>query len=298
MGRKASMSSANLCGAPWEEITARPPKGPKNKIPQFDKVFKMNQMIELYKLKNSFEFKVASSETRDLTLVIPTYNEADNLPRLFQSLFNLNIPSLKVLVVDDNSPDGTGKRAESLSEKYSGRISVLHRPGKLGLGTAYIQGFKQALEDGAEAVGQMDADFSHPPRTVAEMLKALEFNDVVIGSRYIKGGRVDERWPRWRKGLSAFGNHYARAILKIPVQDVTGGFRVWRREVLSNLPLDEIRSNGYSFQVEMAYLAYLAGYRFKEIPIYFADRQWGQSKMSFRIQLEAALRVLQMKITY
>jgi dolichol-phosphate mannosyltransferase len=256
----------------------------------------MNQMTELYKLKNSFEFKVASKATRDLTLVVPTYNETDNLPRLFQSLFNLEIPSLKVLIVDDNSPDGTGRLAESLSEVYDGRISVLHRPGKLGLGTAYIQGFQLALQDGAEAVGQMDADFSHPPEKLAEMITAVEDSDVVIGSRYVNGGSVDKRWPIWRKGLSSFGNHYARAILRMPVNDITGGFRIWRSEVLSTLPLEKVQSSGYAFQVEMAYLAYLHGFQFKEIPIYFADRQWGQSKMSFGIQLEAALRVWQMKI--
>jgi dolichol-phosphate mannosyltransferase len=258
----------------------------------------MNQTKELQKIRNSFNFVVSSKFTKDLTIVIPTYNEADNLPTLFQTIFNLDIPSLKVLVVDDNSPDGTGKMAESLSEEYSGRIGVLHRPGKLGLGTAYIQGFKYAMEDGAEAIGQMDADFSHPPGKLADMLEALENCDVVIGSRYVGGGSVDERWPLWRRGLSAFGNQYARAILRIPLQDVTGGFRVWRREVLSTLPLDEVRSSGYAFQVEMAYLAYLHGFQFKEVPIYFADRQWGQSKMSFRIQLEAALRVWQMKISY
>jgi dolichol-phosphate mannosyltransferase len=255
----------------------------------------MNQ-TELYKIKNRIEFVVASKSTRDLTLVIPTYNEADNLPKLFETLFNQEIPDLKVLVVDDNSPDGTGHLAEDLSNQYEGRISVLHRPGKLGLGTAYIQGFKTALEDGAEAVGQMDADFSHPANKLPQMLEAINSCDVVVGSRYVDGGSVDERWPLWRRGLSAFGNQYARAILKIPVQDVTGGFRVWRREVLSTLPLDNVRSSGYAFQVEMAYLAYLKGFQFKEIPIYFADRQWGKSKMSFRIQLEAALRVWQMKL--
>jgi dolichol-phosphate mannosyltransferase len=258
----------------------------------------MNQMTDLYKIKNSFEFKVASKETRDLTLVIPTYNETDNLPRLFQQIFNLDIPGLRVLIVDDNSPDGTGRLAESLSEEYDCRISVMHRPGKLGLGTAYIQGFQLALEEGAEAVGQMDADFSHPPDKLAEMLYAVEDSDVVIGSRYINGGSVDKRWPAWRKGLSAFGNHYARLILRMPVSDITGGFRIWRREVLSTLPLEKVQSSGYAFQVEMAYLAYLRGFQFKEIPIYFADRQWGQSKMSVGIQLEAALRVWQMKLTY
>jgi dolichol-phosphate mannosyltransferase len=235
---------------------------------------------------------------RKFTLVIPTYNEADNLPHLFSVLFDLGIPDMNVLIVDDNSPDGTGDKAEALSHKYDCRISVLHRPGKLGLGTAYIQGFKRALDLGAEAVGQMDADFSHPPEKLHELLEALDHCDIALGSRYVPGGKVDEQWPLWRKGLSAFGNYYARAILRVPVRDVTGGFRIWRREVISALPLDQVRSNGYAFQVEMAYLACLHGYRFQEIPIYFADRRWGQSKMSFRIQIEAALRVWQMKVRY
>jgi dolichol-phosphate mannosyltransferase len=235
---------------------------------------------------------------RNLTLVIPTYNEADNLPRLFSVLFDLGIPDLKVLVVDDNSPDGTGEKAEALAVDYDCRVSVLHRPGKLGLGTAYIQGFQRALHEGAGAVGQMDADFSHPPEKLEEMLAALDSCDIALGSRYVPGGKVDEQWPLWRKGLSAFGNLYARAILGVPVRDVTGGFRIWRREVLASLPLDQVRSNGYAFQVEMAYLACLSGYEFQEIPIYFADRRWGKSKMSFKIQVEAALRVWQMKMRY
>jgi dolichol-phosphate mannosyltransferase len=235
---------------------------------------------------------------RKFTLVIPTYNEAENLPRLFSVLFDLDIPDMEVLVVDDNSPDGTGAKAETLSREYDCRISVLHRPGKLGLGTAYIQGFKKALDMGAEAVGQMDADFSHPPEKLVNLLAALETSDIALGSRYVLGGSVDKQWPLWRKGLSAFGNYYARAILRVPVKDVTGGFKIWRGEVISALPLDRVRSNGYAFQVEMAYLAHLHGYRFTEIPIYFADRRWGQSKMSFRIQVEAALRVWQMKINY
>jgi dolichol-phosphate mannosyltransferase len=256
----------------------------------------MEYQNELYPVKTRINFRVGSNITRDLTIVIPTYNEADNLPRLLRELFSLDVPSLKVLIVDDNSPDGTGTMAENLSKDYLGHVSVIHRPGKLGLGTAYIQGFKYALDDGAEAVGQMDADFSHPPEKIVEMLEALENYDVALGSRYTDGGRVDERWPLWRRGLSAFGNSYARAILKIPIKDVTGGFRIWRREVISALPLDSIRSSGYAFQVEMAYLAYLHDFHIKEIPIYFADRLWGLSKMSIRIQLEAALRVLQMKV--
>lgn len=233
-----------------------------------------------------------------LTVVTPTYNEAENLPKLVSTLFALNIPDLKFLVVDDNSPDGSGQIAEELAAASQGRLSVLHRPGKLGLGSAYITGFTQALKDGAEAVAQMDADFSHPPEKLLELLEALENCDVAMGSRYVPGGSVDERWPFWRKGLSAFGNIYAGIILSLPVKDATGGFRMWRRETLLGMPLERVRSNGYAFQVEMAYIAFRLGYRFKEIPFYFADRRWGNSKMSFNIQTEAAIRVWQMLFEY
>jgi dolichol-phosphate mannosyltransferase len=177
-------------------------------------------------------------------------------------------------------------------------MSVLHRPGKEGLGRAYLHGFRVALEAGAEAIGQMDSDFSHPPEKIPEMVAALAHYDLVTGSRYTKGGSVDRDWPRWRKGLSAFGNYYARTILGLPVRDVTGGFRLYRRETLQNMPLHRIRSNGYVFQVELAYLSYLCGFKFFEVPIYFADRKWGESKMSLRIQLEAAVRVWQVKFAY
>lgn len=233
-----------------------------------------------------------------LTIVIPTFNEAENLPRLVSALLALPLACLKILVVDDHSPDGTGQIAEQLAFEMAGRVSVLHRPGKLGLGTAYITGFHSALEAGAEAIGQMDADFSHPPEKIVHLLTALETYDVAMGSRYVPGGSVDERWPFWRKGLSAFGNFYARTLLDLPVHDATGGFRIWRRQALSGMPLERVRSNGYAFQVEMAYLAQRLGYNFLEIPFYFADRRWGHSKMSFKIQVEAAVRVWQMRFEY
>jgi len=233
-----------------------------------------------------------------ITIVIPTYNEAENLPKLISALFELQMPNLNVLVVDDNSPDGTGQIAEDLGVKYEGRVKVMHRAGKLGLGTAYIQGFQRAIEDGAEAIGQMDADFSHPPEKVLELAETIQSCDMVLGSRYVPGGKLDEQWPFWRKALSGFGNFYARTILGMSLRDVTGGFRLWRRETLLGMPLDRVRSNGYVFQVEMAYVASKLGYKFKEIPIYFADRRWGESKMSFRIQLEAAVRVWQLAGMY
>lgn len=234
----------------------------------------------------------------DITFVIPTYNEAENLSKLVSALFALPVQGLNLLIVDDNSPDGTGQVADELCRQYQGRVEVIHRAGKLGLGTAYITGFKHALERGAQAVGQMDADFSHPIEKVVEMACEIENCDMVLGSRYVPGGSLDERWPIWRKFLSGFGNFYARTILNMPVRDVTGGFRLWRRETLRGMPLDRIRSNGYVFQVEMAYVAHRLGYAFKEIPIYFADRRWGKSKMNFRIQIEAALRVWQLPPAY
>ncbi len=233
-----------------------------------------------------------------LTIVIPTYNEAENLPKLVSALFHLPIEGLHLLIVDDNSPDGSGDLAENLAEEYPGRMRVLHRRGKQGLGTAYIQGFTLALEDGALAVGQMDADFSHPVEKLPELHTALDTCHVALGSRYVPGGQLDKHWPAWRKALSAFGNFYARAILHLPVRDVTGGFRIWRREALEAMPLERVRSNGYAFQVEMIYLAYQLGFTFKEIPFYFADRQWGTSKMSFAIQKEAAIRVWQIRREY
>jgi dolichol-phosphate mannosyltransferase len=233
-----------------------------------------------------------------LSVVVPTYNEAENLPPLVQSLFDLGLPGLKVLIVDDNSPDGSGDIADQLSQKYAGCVEVLHRPGKLGLGTAYIAGFTRVLREGAEAVAQMDADFSHPPQLLPLLLEALKECDVAMGSRYVPGGSVDRQWPFWRKGLSAFGNYYARLILGLPIRDATGGFRLWRRETLLGMPLERVHSQGYAFQIEMAYIAHRLGYRFIEVPFYFADRKWGHSKMSFRIQREAAIRVWQLLYEY
>ena len=232
-----------------------------------------------------------------ITVIIPTYNEAENLPKLVSALFALPL-DLALLVVDDNSPDGTGRLADELAVQYPGRIRVIHHPGKLGLRSASLAGFKAAFEDGAQTVAQMDADFSHEPAALVEMAARLETCDLVLGSRYVPGGRVDERWPLWRKGLSAWGNFYSRTILGIPLRDVTTGFRLWRCETLLGMPLERVRSSGYVFTVEMAYLAYCLKYSVGEVPIYFADRRWGKSKMSFRIQIEAALRVWSMLWVY
>jgi dolichol-phosphate mannosyltransferase len=225
-----------------------------------------------------------------IVVIIPTYNEAENLPKLVSALFSLPL-DINLIVVDDNSPDGTGKIADDLVEENSTRMRVHHRAGKLGLRSAYLTGFQLALEDGAEAIAQMDADFSHDPQKLIEMVAMLQSCDVVLGSRYIKDGSVDENWPLWRKWLSAWGNFYSRSILRLPFKDVTTGFRLWRRETILGMPLDRVDATGYIFLVEMAYLAFCLEYRFGEVPIHFRDRRWGKSKMSFKIQAEAALRI-------
>ncbi|GAB4537883.1 MAG: polyprenol monophosphomannose synthase [Anaerolineales bacterium] len=225
-----------------------------------------------------------------IVVVTPTYNEAENLPKLVSALFSLPL-DVSILVVDDNSPDGTGRIAEELATAYPQRLRVLHRPGKMGLRSAYLNGFQQVLNQSFDAIVQMDADFSHDPAELTKMAELIQTYDFVIGSRYVPGGSVDERWKLWRKSLSAFGNFYARTILNMPLRDVTTGYRMWRRETLLQMPLERVQSNGYVFLVEMAYLAYCLGFRIKETPIYFADRRWGKSKISFQIQAEAAFRV-------
>jgi dolichol-phosphate mannosyltransferase len=229
-----------------------------------------------------------------LAVIIPTYSEKENLPKIVDRLLALPIEDLRILIIDDNSPDGTGKLADELAKTHSGQMSVMHRSGKLGLGTAYISGFKELLKTNVQYIAQMDADFSHPPEKLVEFLTAIKDADVVFGSRYIPGGSLDEDWPAWRKFLSRFGNEYSRAILRVPVKDLTGGFRLWKREVLSALPLDAVKATGYVFQVEMAYVTHLLGFHITEVPIYFAERIYGQSKMNLSIQVEAALRVWQL----
>lgn len=233
-----------------------------------------------------------------ITLVIPTYNEAENLPKLAAALLALDLPELKILIVDDMSPDGTGRIADELAAEHPGRIEALHRQGERGLGRAYVFGFAHALQGDAEAIGQMDCDFSHPPEKLPELVAKLATCDLALGSRYIPGGGVDRKWPLWRKALSVWGNFYARTILGLPIRDVTGAFRLWRRELLERIPFKEVVSNGYVFLYEILYLAHRAGARFGEVPIYFADRKWGESKMKLNVQLEAAWRVWQVRWHY
>lgn len=237
-------------------------------------------------------------ERMKLTVVIPTYNEAQNLPDLVDCLLNLPIEKINLLIVDDDSPDGTGIVADNLSHKFPSQLFVIHRKGKQGLGSAYLCGFNQALEASSDFIAQMDADFSHPPQLLLSLQDALDSSDIALGSRYIPGGGIDQNWPLWRRNLSEFGNLYSRVILRLPIMDATGGLKMWKREVLAHMPLHRVRSNGYAFQVEMSYIAYLLGYRFSEIPFYFVDRYQGKSKMSLKIQLEAAIRVWQMRYEY
>ena len=232
-----------------------------------------------------------------ITVVTPTYNEAENLPKLVSALFLLPL-DIHILVVDDNSPDGTGQIADDLAQKHPGRIDVLHRPGKLGLRSAYLGGFQKILDTDADVIVQMDADFSHDPAALVDMAKLLETHDVVLGSRYVTGGAVDKDWPVWRKYLSAFGNFYARSILRVPLHDVTTGYRMWRTDMLKQVPFDHIKSSGYVFLVEMIYLAHCLEFKIGESPIYFADRRFGKSKMSFKIQMEAAMRIWQVLWNY
>jgi len=234
-----------------------------------------------------------------LTVVIPTYNEADNLRAITTALWQLSIPDLDILIVDDDSPDGTGALADELSRAYAPRFRVLHRPAKSGLGTAYVQGFQLALQNGADWIAQMDADFSHSPDYLTRFLQELDAYDVVVGSRYVPGGKLDERWSFGRYLLSWWANSvYVRLILGLQVHDATAGFKLWRRSALEKIDLTQVRANGYVFQVEMAYLAEQRGLRILEYPIYFEDRRIGHSKMSVRIKWEAASHVWEIRSRY
>lgn len=234
-----------------------------------------------------------------IMVVIPTYNEKETLPLITKALFALDIAGLELLVVDDNSPDGTGDIAETLRTDYDEKVHVLHRTEKAGLGPAYIAGFKKALALGADIIIQMDADFSHQPKYIPELIEQIKTHDLVLGSRFAKGGSVDETWSFYRKMLSWWANRlYTPTILGMPIYDATGGFKIWRRETLIGMDIDRVQSNGYVFQVEMNYVAYKLGYRVSEIPIHFPDRQIGTSKMDSSVALEAAVRVWDLLFRY
>jgi dolichol-phosphate mannosyltransferase len=227
-----------------------------------------------------------------LTVVLPTYNEAANLPIIVAELLGLPLRGLHILVADDNSPDGTGAIADELAEKYGAdRISVLHRPGKQGLGRAYVDGMTHAIAAGAEFVVQMDSDLSHSPQYLPQMLGTLlaADADVVIGSRYVVGASLAREWSWRRKALSGFANMYVRVLLRLGVRDVTAGFKLWRSSALTAIDVASVRSNGYSFQVEMNYRTIHHGLKIVELPIHFTDRREGESKMSVKVQLESAM---------
>jgi dolichol-phosphate mannosyltransferase len=228
-----------------------------------------------------------------LSVVIPTYNEADNLRPMVATLHALPFADLRIVVVDDNSPDGTGRLADELASNPDNHMTVIHRPGKLGLGMAYRTGFRAALAQRTPAIAQMDCDFSHPTNALLRMAEELVEYDVVVGSRYIQGGGLDDRWKAGRRFLSLWGSFYSRAILGLQIFDATAGYKLWRRDALLGIGLNRIYSNGYVFQVEMAYVAQRLGYRILEIPIHFEDRRIGKSKMNMGIKLEAAWRVWQ-----
>jgi dolichol-phosphate mannosyltransferase len=219
-------------------------------------------------------------------VIVPTFNERDNLPVIVAAL--LSFPDVRVLVVDDGSPDGTGAVADTLAAANRGRVSVVHRKGARGLGLSYIDGMQYALRTDATRICQMDADLSHNPADVPRLLEASADADMVIGSRYVPGGRV-ENWPHRRVLLSGFANRYVRAITGLQVHDCTSGFRCWRREAIEQLPLGRILSNGYAFLVELTWEAAANGCRIVEVPITFVDRREGTSKMSSGVLLESAL---------
>ncbi len=219
-------------------------------------------------------------------VVVPTYNERDNLPQLVPEI--LKVPGTEVLVVDDQSPDGTGAVADALATQHPGRVHVLHRTGRRGLGVSYVDGFKRAVQTDAEVVVQMDADRSHDPQHLPAMIAAAASADLVVGSRYLQGISV-VNWPLRRIVLSLFANAYIRAVTGLGVRDCTAGYRCWRREALARLPLDRIASEGYAFQVEMTFLAATQGFRVVESPIIFIERREGASKLSSGILFESLM---------
>lgn len=231
------------------------------------------------------------------TIILPTYNERENLERFVDKLREVLLENRldgRIIIVDDNSPDGTGRIADDLAERHE-NIAVIHRPEKQGLGPAYLAGFKQALTTNTSYIFEMDSDFSHDPSYVPTFLEAIKDADLVLGSRYVPGGRV-ENWGLLRKIISKGGSTYARLILRLPIRDLTGGLKCFRREVLEALDLDAVTSYGYGFQIELTYKAAKRGYRVKEVPITFLDRQQGKSKMSKKIVLEAVFLVWKLRL--
>jgi dolichol-phosphate mannosyltransferase len=230
----------------------------------------------------------------DTLVVIPTYNESENLPLLLRNIFSYE-PMVDVLIVDDNSPDGTGHMADTFAQKDV-RVHVLHRAGKLGLGTAYIAGFNYAIEHNYDAAFEMDADFSHDPKYLADFLAAIQEADVVIGSRYISGGKTPN-WSLARRFISGIGNVFARSMLDISIHDCTSGYRCYRRQVLQSIDLDSVRSRGYAFQIELTHRVLRQRFTVVETPITFMDRRLGSSKMSPKIVIEALAFVVRTRFS-
>jgi len=228
-------------------------------------------------------------EPSSVWLIVPTFNEAPNIEPLVEAVRKVLPASRRILIVDDSSPDGTGQIAERLATEQDD-VDVLHRPRKEGIGPAYLDAFRRALDGGAELVVQMDADFSHDPAYLARLLDASRTADLVLGSRYVPGGGVTE-WGPMRRLISRGGSTYARGWLRVPIRDLTGGFKCWRRSALEGIDLDSVHSHGYAFQVEMTYRALRAGFDVVEVPIVFRDRRVGNSKMTGRIVLEAVWQV-------
>ena len=231
--------------------------------------------------------------TERALVIVPTYNERENIARLIETVLSQD-PRLEVLVVDDGSPDGTAAIVQGIIASNP-KVHILERPRKMGLGTAYLAGFRWALENGYDLVFEMDADFSHDPAHLPEFLRAAQAADLVLGSRYREGKVTVVNWPIARLLLSYFANVYARAVTGLPVWDATGGFKCFRRQVLEAIDLSKVRSNGYAFQIEMSYRAWKRGFRIVEIPIVFVDRTEGQSKMSRAIMREAIWMVWRLR---
>ncbi len=231
----------------------------------------------------------------NITVVVPTYNEAGNIAALTEALFALPLPGLRLLVVDDGSPDGTGRLADELAAARPGRMEVLHRQPPRGFGLSYKDGFRRALDEGAEVIVQMDADGSHAPNDVPRLVEKLGEFDVAVGSRYIPGGGIDERWGPARFALSRSANLLARTILGLKQHDTTSGFKAWRRAALQAVDPGRVRSGGFLFLEETAFLCRKLGLRVSEVPIYFAERTSGRSKMSFKVKMEAAAGLLALR---
>ncbi len=234
--------------------------------------------------------------TPQVAVVVPTYNEAENLPELVERLFATGIPNTRLIVVDDNSPDGTGEVALKLASQFGGRIELVQRAGKQGLGTAYIAGFKHALEGGADLVFQMDADLSHPPEYLPALMDRLGMADVVVGSRYVRNGGADESWSLTRRLLSSLGNSGIRLVAGLKVRDATSGFKGLRASALRTLDMTKFRCKGFAFQAEITHACQQMGYRIVEHPIVFTDRARGRSKMSPFIVFEALWKLLPLRL--